>query len=269
MAAWMPVAFVTLIVASSHAAPPGRQSEEDSAGWAWYGGDAGGNRYSEAAQIGAGNVDRLTIAWTYRTGELGAGFARAEKLAFEATPILVRDTLFLSTPTSIVIALDPATGHERWRYDPKIPRDVRYSEGTSRGVSSWIDPAADSVSSCAHRIFIGTLDARLLAIDGSTGKPCADFGTQGSVDLTQGIRPTHRGNYLVTSPPAIWRDVVITGSAIGDNGSVELERGIVRAFDARTGALRWSWNPIPLDDALAQSQGWSAPNAQRTGAANA
>lgn len=269
MAAGMPVVLVTLVVASSHAAPPGRQSDEAPADWAWYGGDAGGNRYSEATQIDAGNVDRLAVAWTYRSGELGAGFARAEKLAFEATPILVRDTLFLSTPTSIVIALDPASGHERWRYDPKIPRDVRYSEATSRGVSSWIDPAADSGSACAHRIFIGTLDARLLAIDGSTGKPCADFGAQGSVDLTQDIRPTHRGNYLVTSPPAIWRDVVITGSAIGDNGGVELERGIVRAFDARTGALRWSWNPIPLDNTLAQSQGWSAPDAQRTGAANA
>lgn len=252
-----------------YAAPPGRQSEEETADWAWYGGDAGGNRSSDLAQIDRSNVDRLEIAWTYRTGELGAGFVRADKLAFEATPILVRGTLFLSTPTSIVIALDPATGHERWRYDPKIPRDVRYSEGTSRGVSSWIDEAADPAGICAHRIFIGTLDARLLAIDARTGKPCTDFGSQGAVDLAQGIRSTHRGNYLVTSPPAIYRDVVITGSAIGDNGAVELERGVVRAFDAHTGALRWSWNPIPLDEAKAQSQGWSVGSAQRTGAANA
>lgn len=266
---WLPLALVTLVVASSHAAPPGRQSDEGTTDWGWYGGDAGGNRYAEAAQIGPGNVDQLAIAWTYRTGELGAGFARADKLAFEATPILAQGALFLSTPTSIVIALDPATGHERWRYDPQIPRDVRYSEATSRGVSSWLDPTADSDGICAQRIFIGTLDARLLALDGRTGKPCADFGAQGAVDLTQGIRLTHRGNYLVTSPPAIWRDVVITGSAIGDNGGVELERGVVRAFDARIGTLRWSWNPIPLDEALAQSQGWSARNAQRTGAANA
>lgn len=264
------IGFIALAMAlPSAAAPPGRQSDEETSGWGWYGGDAGGNRTSEVAQIDRNNVDQLEVAWTYRTGELGAGFARAEKLAFETTPILVRGTLYLSTPTNIVIALDPATGRERWRYDPQIPRDVRYSEGTSRGVSSWIDAGADPASSCTQRIFMGTLDARLLAIDARTGKPCADFGTQGAVDLTQGIRLTHRGNYLVTSPPAIYRDIVITGSAVGDNGGVELERGVVRAFDARTGALRWSWNPIPLDAAKAQSQGWSALNAQRTGAANA
>lgn len=263
------VALVATLTLPSAAAPPRRQLEDELAQWSWYGGDAGGNRYSEAVQIDRSNVERLRIAWTYRTGELGAGFFRADKLAFESTPILVRGALYLSTPTSIVIALDPTTGRERWRYDPQIPRELHYSEATSRGVSSWIDPLADPATACAHRIFIGTLDARLIALDGRTGKPCADFGVGGTIDLTLGVRATERGNYLVTSPPAIYRDVLITGSAIGDNGAVELERGVVRAFDARSGAPRWSWDPIPSGTADAISLGWSAQGAQRTGAANA
>jgi len=252
----------------SLAAPPGRQAD-DPDDWSWYGGDPGGSRYSQARQINRDNVERLQTAWTYRTGELGAGFASADSLTFEATPILVGDSLYLSTATNIVIAIDPATGRERWRYDPKTPRDTHYSEAASRGVSSWIDPLADSTAACAQRIFFGTLDARLIAIDGHTGQPCADFGVAGTVDLAAGARVTQRGGYLVTSPPAIYRDLVITGSAIGDNRAVELERGIVRAFDARTGELRWSWDPIPTDDASAQATGWTAQGAKHTGAANA
>ena len=255
--------------ASSNAAPPGRQSADEDPVWGWYGGDAGGNRSSDLDQITRINVHRLKIAWTYRTRELGSGFARAERLAFEATPILVRGSLFLSTPTNIVVALDPATGRERWRYDPNIPRNVRYSEATSRGVSSWIDGSADPATTCSHRIFIGTLDARLIAIDGRSGRPCANFGANGAVDLARDVRTRDSGQYLVTSPPAIYRDTVIVGSAIGDNRGVELERGTVRAYDTRSGLLRWSWDPIPTSDAEATARGWTARDAKRTGAANA
>ncbi|HEX7116296.1 MAG TPA: pyrroloquinoline quinone-dependent dehydrogenase [Steroidobacter sp.] len=260
-------AWVCLV--SSHAAPPQETAEEDESQWSHYGGDPGGNRHSALAQITRENVSRLEIAWTYRTGELGEGFARADKLAFEATPILARGSLYLSTPTNIVIALDPATGHERWRYDPKIPRDWSYAEATSRGVSSWIDREADPSSPCAHRILFGTLDARLIALDGRTGRPCADFGESGVIDLTSGVRSVSRGQYLVTSPPAIYRDIVIVGSAIGDNRGVELERGVVRAFDVRSGKLLWSWDPIPASEAGADSKDWTVEGARRTGAANA
>jgi len=176
-------------MAPSLAAPPGKQVEEETSGWDHYGGDEGGDRYSELIQVEPGNVGRLKVAWTYRTGELGAGFASADKMAFEATPILVRDTLYISTPTNIVIALDPLTGRERWRHDPHIPRDIHYSEGASRGVSSWVDAEATPDSACEHRIFIGTLDARLIALDGRNGNACADFGVDGSVDLLQGVHP--------------------------------------------------------------------------------
>ncbi|HMN45042.1 MAG TPA: pyrroloquinoline quinone-dependent dehydrogenase [Povalibacter sp.] len=264
------IALLALLALPTLAAPPHRQLVDDDADWRFYGGDAGGSRYADLKQIDRRNVDQLQIAWTYRSGELGAGFARADKLSFEATPILANGSLYLSTPTNIVIALDPATGRERWRYDPKIPRDLHYSEATSRGVSWWVDTQLESTAPCATRIFIGTLDARLIAVDGASGRPCAGFGVDGVVDLGAGVRLVERGDYLVTSPPAIYRDLVITGSAIGDNRGVELERGVVRAFDARTGALRWSWDPIPIAEAndLA-TRGWTASAAQRTGAANA
>ena len=258
-----------LAMCAASAAPPGRQSDEEEAQWGSYGGDPGGTRHSPLTQIDRRNVGQLEIAWTYRTGELGAGFARAEKLAFEATPVMVRDSLFLSTPTNIVIALDPASGQQRWRYDPRIDRARRYSEATSRGVSSWIDEAADPTAPCAHRIIMGTLDARLIALDGRTGRPCRDFGTGGKVNLNEGVREGSTGNYLVTSPPAIYRNIVIVGSAIGDNGGVEMQRGIVRAFDARSGKQLWAWDPIPTSDDEAARRGWQPKSAQRTGAANA
>jgi quinoprotein glucose dehydrogenase len=249
------IAMLGLVLCTASAAPPGRQAEDDEPQWGSYGGDPGGNRHSPLTQIDRTNVGRLKIAWTYRTGELGAGFARADTLTFEATPILVRDTLYLSTATNIVIALDPATGAQRWRYDPRVDRTRRYSEATSRGVSSWIDPNADPAAPCSHRIVLGTLDARLIALDGRTGAPCRDFGTGGKVDLAAAVNAEANGNYLVTSPPAIYRDIVIVGSAVGDNGGVEMPRGIVRAFDVRSGKQLWSWDPIP--------------NLRPTGAANA
>ena len=117
---------------------------------------------------------------------------------------------------------------------------------TSRGVSLWEDSDfARHERPCRRRVFTGTLDARLLALDANTGRPCADFGTNGAIDLTQGVRIRDRDAYLVTSPPAIYGNLVIVGSAIGDNRAVNVERGVIRAFDARNGLLMWTFDPIP------------------------
>src|SRR5580658_10934230 len=107
--------------------------------WGYYGGDMFGQRFSRLNEINRENVTHLTVAWTYRTGENGAGFARANKLSFEATPVLAFGLLYLETPTNIVIALDPETGQERWRYDPRLDRSRLYSEARARGVSVWED----------------------------------------------------------------------------------------------------------------------------------
>ena len=248
-----PVAVLLALASVAHA-----QSSSDS-GWPAYGGDHGGARYSPLAQINRANVTQLRVAWTYRTGALQPETPLNRKAAFEATPILVDGTLFLSTPFNRVIALDPRTGVRRWEHDPAVDRSRNYSEVTSRGVSAWRDPKAADGQACRLRIFAATLDARLIALDGATGRPCSDFGTNGQVDLTRGVDLRDLGQYQVTSAPAIAGDVVVTGSSIGDNRAVDVERGIVRAFDARTGALRWSWDPIP----------WASQTTPRTGAGNA
>ncbi len=241
---------------------------DDLSQWSWYGGDPGGTRSSDLSQITKDNVSALEVAWTYRTGELGKDFKRADKMAFEATPILVDDFLYLSTPTDIVIALNPITGEERWRYDPRIPRNASYSEATSRGVSFWRARGKDA-QPCSLRIFIGTLDARLIALDGRTGRLCEDFGRGGSINLTADMRVLATQEYTVTSPPTVFGDLVITGAAIGDNRAVSVPRGTVRAFDVRTGALKWSFDPIPRDVQQAEKRGWQGSQAQLTGAANA
>lgn len=237
--------------------------------WGYYGGDGFAQRYSPLREINRDNVAQLEVAWTYRTGELGEGFGRADKLAFEATPVLAFGRLYLSTPTDIVIALDPASGRERWRHDPRVPRKQHYAEATSRGVTTWEDPDKARTGPCRRRVFLGTLDARLLALDADTGRPCAGFGIGGAVALGADARSTTPGEYLVTSPPATFEDIVIVGSAIGDNRAVELERGIVRGFDARTGALRWKFDPIPDGPDHPAASQWQPGQAQRTGGANA
>src|SRR5690348_6756842 len=219
------------------------QSKTD-VGWPTYSNDPGGTRYSLSRQIDRSNVGQLKVAWTFRTGALPHDEELDKKAAFEATPILADGKLYLSTPYDHVIALNAATGAKLWEFDPKLEHPYGFSEVTSRGVSAWRDANAKAGTVCALRIFIGTLDARLIALDGDTGKECADFGIAGEVDLTANVKMRDPGDYQVTSAPAIYKDIVITGSSEGDNRAVTLERGIVRAFDARTGALRWTWDPI-------------------------
>jgi quinoprotein glucose dehydrogenase len=249
-------------------APAGAQAPEAS-DWGYYGGDIFGEHYSSLDQINRHNVAHLKVAWSYRTGELGTGFAQAARLAFEATPILAFGRLYLETPTNIVIALDPMTGRPAWRYDPRIDRGVAYARATARGVAVWQDSAAAAATPCTRRVFTGTLDARLLALDALTGRPCTGFGVGGTVDLTLGIRGAERGDYLITSPPAVLRDLVIVGSAIGADRAVIAARGVIRAYDARSGALRWSFDPIPDGPLHPSVAEWQPGQAGLTGAANA
>ena len=224
--------------------------------WTAYGRDAGGTRYSPLKQVTRQNVTQLKPAWEYHTGALLPASDANRKAAFEATPILVDGTLYLSTPFNQVIALDPITGRERWKYDPDIDRTHNYSEITSRGVSTWLDSERKPGGPCRRRIIFGTIDARLISVDAATGKVCDGFS---QIDLTEGVGLKNKGDYQVTSPPAIVGDLVITGSSIGDGRRADSERGIVRAYHARTGKLIWSFDPLPasLKNAGA-ANAWSA-----------
>ena len=238
-------------------------------GWPHYGGSLRGDRYAVPSAITPDSVKHLARAWGYRTGDAtdGDGFD-GNPSRFPATPILVRGKLIASTGFNRVFALDPATGAELWTFDPEVDFSERYSEMfTSRGVAAW--HASESAQGpCRTRVFLGTLDARLIAIDADTGAPCAEFGQAGEVDLSAGIRRYRKRDYSVTSPPTVVGDLVIVGSAIGDNGAAALESGVVRAYRVRDGSLSWSWDPVPRSDDHPGADDWARVRRNLTGGAN-
>jgi quinoprotein glucose dehydrogenase len=235
--------------------------------WAYYGHDAGGTRYSPLTQIHRENVAQLKVAWVFHTGDISDGSGDRMRSGAETTPILVDGVLYLTSPFNRVFAVDAETGKQRWVYDPKIDLAGRYGDGMiNRGVATWLDGSRSKGKACRRRIYEATLDARLIALDAATGEPCADFGDHGQVSLREVARYIP-GEYHMTSPPAVIGDVVVVGSAIDDNAKVDMPSGVVRGFDARTGALRWKWEPLPPNDAAPTEQGEG--KAWRTGAGNA
>ena len=247
--------------------PAGAGAQATAVDWPAYGHDAGGTKFSPAAQIRRDNVRDLVPIWTYRTGDYGIGDAMARD---ETTPLFVDNMLFASTPYGGVRALDPETGAELWSFESQIDLSVGYGDFTNRGVSTWLDPARKPGAECRRRIFIATVEARLIALDSRTGAPCSDFGARGQVLLGRGLlNEPGKGEYAVTSPPAVINGMVIVGSSVADGRRAASPSGVVRAFDARTGALKWSWDPIPRDSTERGFDTWVGPNAHTTGSANA
>jgi quinoprotein glucose dehydrogenase len=258
-----------LLLGCAACGDPGWSASGDAlAGWPFYGSDAGGTRYSRVDQIDRANVPALEEAWRIRTGDLAAEPPPPSHMAFQATPIEVDGLLVLPTPLGRVLALDPETGQERWRFTSTV-QGSEYPEYTSRGVAAWEDPARAAGEPCRRRIFAATVESRLFALDAATGAPCRDFGAGGEVNLREGVGPLRPWDYATSSPPVVAGDLVIVGSAIGDNQRVDSPRGIVRAYAARSGALRWAWDPIPRDTSDPAHAGWDPEAARRTGSANA
>jgi quinoprotein glucose dehydrogenase len=233
--------------------------------WSYYGHDSAGTRYSPLSQINRQNVTTLKVAWTFHVGDISDGTGHQKRSGLETTPILVDGTLYLTTAFNRVFALDPETGAQRWVYDPMTEIAGDYGDGLiNRGVSTWLDPSRAKGKPCRRRIFETTLDARLIALDAATGEPCRDFGNHGQVSLRDVARYIP-GQYHMTSPPAVIDDVIVVGSSIDDNSRVDMPSGVVRAFDARTGALRWKWDPLPPN----KIEFTPAPKPWRSGAGNA
>lgn len=235
--------------------------------WPAYGNDAGGQRYAASTQINDKNVQQLKLAWTFHTGELQTytGTNLMEKAAFEATPLMIDGVLYFSTPTSRVIAIDGVSGKEKWTYNPKIDLTANYSEVTSRGVSAWPMPGTNKADTTPLRIFIATLDGSLIALNAATGRIIDSFGKGGVIDLREGFGK----DLSITSPPAIIGNTIVVGSSMGDNQRVNYPRGTVRAYDVISGALRWSWDPVPKDSTDAAWKTWGSNSGAITGGANA
>ena len=222
--------------------------------WPSYGQDPGGQRFSSLSAINRGNVANLKVAWTFQTGDAYAP-KDGKPTAFEATPLLVDSTLYVSTPVGRVLALDPVTGKERWSYDSHVPKDQGYGDFANRGVSTW------KAGKGRRRIYLASIDARLIALDAATGKPCLDFGDNGVVNLRTGLRipPSvdRFADYEETSAPAVIGNLVVVGSAIADNGRTDQPSGEVRAFDAITGKMVWMWDPLAGSPKTGAGNAWS------------
>jgi quinoprotein glucose dehydrogenase len=240
--------------------------------WNSYGRSAYGDRYSPLAQITPENAHKLVPAWTYRTGDIPGPNDPGETTA-ENTPLKVNGMLYVCTPHSQVIALDPDTGKEIWRFDPKISTEGAanfkgWAHMTCRGVSYHDDAAyaseqsptgsaspAAAPNACPKRIFVPTADTRLIALNADTGKMCEDFGDKGQVDLRANIGSFAPGGYYSTSPPAVTKNLVVIGGHVTDNVSTDEPSGVIRAFDVHTGKLVWNWDSGNPDDTTPLAEG--------------
>lgn len=221
-------------------------------GWAYYGGDPGGSRYSPLTQINRSNVTQLRLAWQYRTGAVRNNPSLRSMIDFQATPILLPPDsgghLVVCDPFNRIIALDPATGAQRWSWDPEIDKTPYAGRFKCKGVAYWRDATAPAEATCAGRLFMPTADKRLFAIDARTGAVCEDFGTRGVVDfepLLAALQPAvgTEGTQLVT-PAAVVRDTVVVSTTSNKFRSERSVNGAIRGFDARSGALKWVWDPL-------------------------
>ncbi|MCC6367470.1 MAG: pyrroloquinoline quinone-dependent dehydrogenase [Bryobacterales bacterium] len=206
--------------------------------WHSYAGSPGGQKYSRLKQIDRTNVGRLKAAWTFHTGDVSDGKEFPVRSAFEATPLMVDGVLYFTTAFNRLIALDADTGQQKWAFDPKISRTVSRNLFIHRGAAYWTDGRQ-------KRLYYGTLDGDLFAIDANSGEPAAGFGNKGKVDLKEGMLiPGGSESYGMTSPPAMYRNLVICGSIVPD-GEPQGPSGDVRAFDALTGKLVWRFHTVP------------------------
>ena len=255
---YLAVAAAAVVFLVSCSSPPEVDYSGSTSTWPEYGSDSGGASYSPVTQINRANVHTMEVAWEYHTGDVSDGDGDVRSgTAFEATPIVVEDSMYLCSPFNRVIALNPETGEEKWAYDPEIDLRGRYANQlVCRGVSYWLD--SENNGACSERIFTATNDARLIALDAASGQPCENFGDAGTVDLTLGIGETKwQGEYQVTSAPTVAADLIVVGSAVSDNARVNAPSGVVRAYRARTGALAWAWDPAPAEmrAALKEAEG--------------
>lgn len=244
--------------------------------WQAYGRTEFGDRYSPLKQITPANIGKLQEAWRIRTGDMPTAKDPVE-ITNQNTPLKVNGMLYACTAHSKVLALDPDTGKEIWRFDPQIQGpngdDFRgWAHMTCRGVSYYdeanfkntdaisqpatLSPAGQAIAtSCPRRLFLPTADARLIAINADTGKVCEDFGNKGAVDLKAGIGPFTPGGYYSTSPAAITRNLVIIGGHVTDNESTNEPSGVIRAFDVHDGHLVWNWDSGNPDETTPLPEG--------------
>ncbi len=244
-----PLLLLALLLALCSCTPIPLPLDEIPAGieadWPVYGAQPGGSHFSPARQITPANVAHLELAWEHRSGDIRkAGEGVGTQSSLQVTPIVIGSRMYYCTPFNRVFALDAASGAEVWTYDPGVDRDADLMTNC-RGVSSW---QSGEQGYCEHRILLGTLDARLIALDAESGTLCKDFGEEGVVDTSHGMVEHRPTEYSITSAPTILGDRVITGALVLDNVRTDSPGGVVRAYDVRSGEQLWAWHPLAPTD---------------------
>jgi quinoprotein glucose dehydrogenase len=268
-ASWERPEAASEVKVAEPASPAAGAAQEAGADWTAYGGTNGGRRYSSLNQVSTANVTTLQEAWTFRSGDLNPDAGRVF-YSSQNTPIKVEDFLYMCTPTSRVYALDPGTGEARWSFDPKVPADTMeslftaacrtvayFNDGAAPGqpaaiatmpaVPGAIGPVPRGGSQCHRRVFVATADGRLIALDAVGGFVCKDFGVDGVVDMTIGMGLREKGFASNTSGATVAGGLLILGQQVSDNQRRDAPSGVVRAYDARSGELRWAVDALRPD----------------------
>jgi len=209
--------------------------------WPSWGNAPGGSRYAQVEQLTPANVAGLKVAWTFATGATPHS-GGAPALAFEATPLKIGNTLYACSPHNLVFAIDAVSGRQIWRYDPKVD-ETGLAFANCRGVAYAKLTDIAPGQPCVERLYMGTIDARLVAIDARTGRTCADFGDNGQVSMRRNVGGHEKIYYYHTSVPVVSGKVVVIGSYGLDGQTTNQPSGVIRAYDLRTGALAWDFDP--------------------------
>jgi membrane-bound PQQ-dependent dehydrogenase (glucose/quinate/shikimate family) len=231
--------FVTRTVAGDTPTIQDASPQAADQDWPQFGGTSHATRFSPLTQITPANVDRLAVAWVYRTGDMPSTKDKAQEFTFEATPLKIADTVYLCTPHNVLIGLDAETGKQRWRFDPKVQHAASYVKAC-RGVAYY--KADHPVPDCPERILAGTIDGRMFAVDAKTGVPCASFGVNGQISVLSGLGRAPPGFAYLTSAPLVIGKVAVVGGWVLDNYSLGEPSGAIRAFDVLTGKFAWAWD---------------------------
>lgn len=246
-AAWMSTPEAAMSLPAARYAMEDPSLRQTGIDWPAYGGTYSARRYSPLAQITPENAENLERVWVAHTGDLPKTEAARKKYGAETTPLKIGDTLYLCSAKNILIALDPGTGREKWRYDPVVRDEYIPYTAACRGVSHYDVPGAGAGELCAARIIEGTLDGRIIAVDAATGTPCPGFGRLGQVDITAGMGDVVPGMVSITSAPTIVRGVIVTGHQVLDGQKRSAPSGVIQGYDAVTGELRWAWDMMHPD----------------------
>ncbi len=241
------IAFATLFLCVSVSlwsgfSPAVRAQSSAVVEWVYYGADQAGTKFSPLTDINPTNVSKLAVAWEWSTREKALEQYGTRPGNFQTTPLMIDNVLYFSTPYNRVVALNADTGVELWAFDPRAYEDGQPPNGTGfvhRGVAAWRDAGR-------LRIFINSR-YRLFCLDAANGQPVMSFGDGGSIDLSRGlIWEINKKHYTNTSPPIVYKDLVILGNGVGDRLAYRNDPpGDVRAFSARTGKLVWTFHTIP------------------------